>query len=282
MAAWAAIALLVGLVAFCGLWRLHGGRWVRVETPSMGMTAPVGTLLWVEPTSFQKLKVGDFITFHPPGRNGVTYSHRVYRINGDGTISTKGVIPAPDPWKLTRADVVGKVAMRWWGVGWLVAASPILIVGGFVVAAIRALVKRDWRLPVTLLLTSMVITLAVVWLRPFINAQQLALAPDGHGGAVASYVGTGLLPIRLAAHGGDSGRATQGSSIGASVVMRDGQVGTIHLTRADAQRHLRIGIDLEPAIPWWVWASIVVACFLPALYSLLVGVAPRAAPADDG
>lgn len=237
----------------------------------MGMTAPVGTLLWVEPTSFQKLKVGDFITFHPPGRNGVTYSHRVYRINGDGTISTKGVIPAPDPWKLTRADVVGKVAMRWWGVGWLVAASPILIVGGFVVAAIRALVKRDWRLPVTLLLTSMVITLAVVWLRPFINAQQLALAPDGHGGAVASYVGTGLLPIRLAAREGGGGAA--------SVVMRDGQVGTIHLTRADAQHHLRI--DLEPAIPWWVWASIVVACFLPALYSLLVGLTPRAAPADD-
>ena len=275
-ATWAALALLIGLIAFCGIWRLEGGRWVRVETPSMGMTAPVGTLLWVKPTDFHHLRVGDFITFHPPGHQDVTYSHRVYRINGDGTISTKGVIPAPDPWKLTSADLVGKVEMRWWGVGWLVVAAPILIIGAFVVAAIRALVARDWKLPVTVLLGSLVVTVAIVWFRPFLNAQQLAFAPDKHGGAVATYVGTGLLPIRLAAHGGRTGTSTHGSSIGASVVMRDGQVGSIRVTQADAQHRLKI--DLGPAVPWWVWVCIVVICFVPALLSLLIGF--RSLPTD--
>lgn len=279
IAAWAAIALLLGFVAFCGVWRLQGGRWVRVETPSMGMTAPVGTLLWVKPVDFKSLKVGDFITFHPPGR-GVTYSHRVYRLNPDRTISTKGVIPAPDPWKLTSADVIGKVEMRWWGVGWLVVAAPILIIGFFIVAGIRAVIARDWRLPVTILLSSLVVTVAIVWLRPFINAQQLAFAPDHHGGAVATYVGTGLLPIRLAAHGGKDGTSTHGSSIGSSVVMRDGQLGSVRVTRPDAQHHLRV--ILAPAVPWWVWVGIVVLCFLPALYSALIGLRPMPMEANGG
>lgn len=278
-AGWAVVALLVGFIAFCGLWRLEGGRWVRVETPSMGTVAPVGTLLWVKPVTFQKLEVGDFITFHPPGHQAVTYSHRVYRLNHDGTISTKGVIPAADPWKLTGSDVVGRVEMRWWGAGWLVAAAPILIVGAFIVLAIRALVARDWKLPVTLLLGSLVVTVAIVWLRPLLNAQQLAFAPDRHGGAVATYVGTGLLPIRVAAHGGTNGRAGQGSSIGASVVIRDGQVGSIHVTQSDGQH--RPAVDLGPAIPWWVWVGIVVVCFLPALFSLLIGSAPLRTDSPD-
>lgn len=273
-AVWAAMIVLVGFIAFCGVWRLQGGRWVRVETPSMGMTAPVGTLLWVKPTDFHQLKVGDFITFHPPGRPDLMYSHRVYRINADGTLTTKGVIPAPDPWRLTSANVVGKVQMRWWGAGWLVVAAPILIVGFFLVAGFRALVGRDWKLPVTVLLSSIVVTAAIVWCRPFINAEQIAFAPDHHGGAVATYVGTGLLPIRLSAHGGETGHSTSGTNIGSSVVMRDGQLGTVRVTQPDAQHRLRV--DLGPAVPWWVWAGIVVLCFLPALYSLLFGFAPRA------
>jgi hypothetical protein len=273
-AVWATIALLVGFIAFCGVWRLQGGRWMRVETPSMGQTAPVGTLLWIKPVPFDSLKVGDFITFHPPGHGTTTYSHRVYRVNPDHTITTKGVIPAPDPWRLTSADVVGEVQMRWWGAGWLVAAAPILIVGFFVVAAIRTAVARAWKLPATILLASFVVTIAIVWLRPFVNAQQLAFAPDSHGGAVATYVGTGLLPIRLRAHGGD----TQGSSLGSSVVMRDGQLGTIRVTRPDAQHKLRV--DLGPAVPWWVWAGIVVVCFLPALCSLLIGFKPLPVESD--
>ncbi|HWU32999.1 MAG TPA: hypothetical protein VN108_08995 [Marmoricola sp.] len=272
IASWAVVALLVGFVAFCGLWRLEGGRWERVETPSMGEVAPVGTLLWLKPVDFKTLRVGDFITFHPPGERTLTYSHRVYRLNADGTISTKGVIPAPDPWRLTSADVIGEVKMNWWGAGWLVIAAPVLIIGAFIVLGIRLVVSHEWKLPVTVLLGSLVITVALVWYRPLINADQLAFAPDQHGGAVATYVGTGLLPIRLTAHGGATGASTRGSSIGASVVMRDGEVGSVRVTNPDTFHQLRV--DLKPAIPGWFWVLIVLICFLPALYSLIVGFAP--------
>lgn len=257
---WAVLAVVIGFVVFCGIWRAQGGRWERVETPSMGTVAPVGTLLWIKPTRLDHLRVGDFITFHPPGHGDLTYSHRVFRINADHTVTTKGVIPAPDPWRLTQADLVGKVEMRWWGVGWIVRAGPLLLAGAVFVAAIRAMLARDWRLPATILLSSLVITLAIVWYRPFVNAEQLGFAPTKAGGATATYVGTGLLPIRLRADGG------------ASVVMRDGQVGSVHVATADARREYRV--HLESAVPWWVWLVLVLGCFVPALYSLLVGFAP--------
>lgn len=270
---WCLIAVFVGFIVFCGIWRLDGGRWERVETPSMGEVAPVGTLLWVKPVNFHDLHPGDFITFKPPGRDA-TYSHRVYAINSDGTISTKGVIPGPDPWRLTSRDVIGKVAMAWWGVGWIVTAAPVLLIGGLIVVAVRAAVNRDWKLPVTILLGSLVITFALVWYRPLINAEQLSFVPDGHGGAVATYVGTGLLPIKLQAHGGSTGDSTDGTNIGSSVVMRDGQVGSVRVSRPDTNQQLRV--DLKPAVPWWLWLVLILVCFLPALYSLIVGFAPLA------
>jgi len=272
-AGWAGVVLLVGFVAFCGFWRLDDGRWQRVETPSMGTTAPVGTLLWVKPVDFDSLQVGDFITFYPPGRDDVTYSHLVDKLNDDGTISTKGEISAPDPWKLTSADIVGEVKMSWWGVGWLVLAAPMLFIGFVIVAMIRRAVSRDWKLPITILLGTIVITVAIVWYRPFLNAERLGFASDDAGGGVVTYIGTGLLPIRVSAVGATDSEPLAGSDIGSSVVMRDGEVGQIRVERTDDQPDVLV--ELSPAVPWWVLALLVLVCFLPALYSLLIGFAPR-------
>jgi len=261
VAGWMVAAALVALAVFCVTWRIQGGRWERVETPSMGTVAPVGALVWVKPTAFDALRPGDFITFRPPGTTGPTYSHRVYQRYADGTISTKGVIPGPDPWRLHASDVVGTVRMTWWGAGWLVEAGPMLIVGGLVVVLIRALLRRDWRPPATILLGALVLAFAITWYRPFVNAQQLAFVASPGGGADATYVGTGLLPIRLQAHGG-----------GERVDLRDGEVGTVHVA---GDQHGALRVDLEPAIPRWWWIALVGACFLPALYSLLVGLPPR-------
>lgn len=269
---WGLVTLIVGFIIFCGLWRIDGGRWERVETPSMGEVAPVGTLLWVKPVPYQSLRVGDFITFTPPGYHGTTFSHRIYAVNPDGTVTTKGVIPGPDPWRLTPHDVVGKVKMVWWGVGWLVTAAPVLLIGTLIVLAVRVAVEREWKLPATILLGSLVITAALVYYRPLVNAEQLAFVPDGHGSATATYVGTGLLPIRLQAHGGDITPHTSATSVGTSVVLRDGQVGSVRVTRPD--RHSELRVDLKPAVPWWLWVFLIVACFLPAIYSLLIGFPP--------
>jgi len=258
------VAVLLAFIAFSLVWRAEGGRWERVETPSMGTVAPVGTLLWVKPVDFASLRPGDFITFHPPGSKGAIYSHRVYKRYADGSISTKGVIPAPDPWRLRAGDVVGSVRMHWWGVGWIVTAAPVLIIGGLIVAAVRSMLKRSWRLPATIILGSLVLTVAIGWYRPFVNAQQLAFAPSAHGGgADATYVGTGLLPIRLQAQGGPH------------VDLRDGEVGTVHVSSVDKDGRLRV--SLRPAIPMWWWIVLVLVCFVPALYSLLIGLPPLSA-----
>ena len=252
--------VVLGFLALCVGWRLEGGRWERVETPSMGTVAPVGTLLWVEPVDFESLRPGDFVTFRPPGSSGGTYSHRVLARSGDGTITTKGVLSAPDPWRLTADDVVGKVRMRWWGVGWLVQAAPLLLVGGLLCVLAVRLVRPRWKAPAAVVLVAVVLSIAISWLRPLVDAEQLSFAPAPAGGADATYVGTGLLPIRLTAAGG------------ASVVIRDGEVGRVHVARADPTGRLRV--TLSPAVPWWCWGLLVGLCFVPAL---MISVPPGAA-----
>lgn len=256
-----AVFVLVAFMAFCGYWRLHGGRWERVETASMGTVAPVGTLLWVSPVAFDALRPGDFISFHPPGQEAITYSHRVYARNADGTITTKGVIPGPDPWRLTAADVVGRVQMKWRGVGWIVAAAPVLLVGAGIVLLGRRIVRPDWRLPLTIVLAGGVVSVALTAYRPLVNAQQLAFAPDAAGGATATYVGTGLLPVRLSARPGGS------------VILHDGEVGSVHAAVPDG--HHRLWVDLAPVVPLWLWGVLVGACFVPAATSSAQMVRPR-------
>lgn len=251
---WLMTAILFGFIAFCLLWRLEGGRWERVESPSMGTVAPVGSLLWVKPVPYDELRPGDFISFHPPGRAGTTYSHRVLtRGAADGTLTTKGAISPPDRWRLTSSDVVGRVVMTWRGIGWLVQAAPVLLIGFGLVLLVRSLVRGDRRLPVTLVLGAGVVSVALTAYRPLVNAEQLAFRPDGHGGATATYVGTGVLPVRLSAAGGGS------------VVLHDGEVGSVRAVAPDEDR--RLTVELSPVVPPWLWVALVGACFLPAAAS---------------
>ena len=260
---WVMVATVITCVVAAGAWRLTGGRWERVETPSMGTVAPVNTLLWVEPVRFGDLRVGDIITFHPPGDPSVTYSHRVAVVHEDGSVGTTGEISAPDPWRLGPADVVGRVVMRWQGVGWLVVAAPILLVGVAVVLLLRRLSATSWRLPVTIIGVSLVLSVAIVVHRPFVQAEKLGFAA-APGGARASYVSTGLLPLRLRAHDGPY------------VDLRDGQVGSVLVTRKDSTG--RYGVTLHPHIPLWWWLLLVGGCFVPALWAAVVGVPNRPEP----
>lgn len=265
VAGWSLLAALVGFIVFCGVWRVQGGRWENVTTPSMGTEAPVGSLLWVKPVDVASLRPGDFISFHPPGNRAVTYSHRVYQRSADGTLTTKGVLSAPDPWRLSASDVVGSVRMRWYGVGWLVVAAPVLVVGFLVVAGVRSVVRWKWKLPVALVLGSLVVSIAITVYRPLVNAEQLAFAPSATSGADATYVGTGLLPVRLTAFHGPT------------VVMHAGEVGRVHVSTVGPDGKLRV--TLKPAIPPWWWVGLVLLCFLPAIYSVVVGFPPVGAPA---
>ncbi|HWU20458.1 MAG TPA: S26 family signal peptidase [Nocardioides sp.] len=263
LAHWLVLAVLLGAVATAGAWRLTGGRWERVETASMGTVAPVNTLLWVEPASFETLRTGDFITFHPPGHPDLTYSHRVAAVDADGTIQTQGEITARDPWRLTRGDLVGKVVMRWKGVGWLIVAAPVLLGGGLILWVLVWSVRgRTWRAPVAIVGGAVLLSVAIVVYRPLIRAEQLGFgaAPEG---ARATYVSTGLAPIRLHAYQG------------AHVDLGDGEVGSVVITQRDA--HGRYAVTVHPHLPPWWWLVIVVVCFLPALWTLAIGQPDRPA-----
>ena len=257
-AAWSGVALLLALTVVLAGWRITGGTWVRVETPSMGTRAPVGTLLWVKPVPFDSLEPGDLITFTPPGAHGVTYSHEVKTIHGDGTLSTQGRITAPDPWRIGPDQVIGKTVMRWPGVGWLVLAAPVLVIGaGLVVAAVSRVRNRDARVPVAIIGASLVIVTALVVYRPLTRADRLSFVPDGSG-ARATYVSTGLLPVRLASKGADP------------VVLGDGEVGSVlarHATGVEAGRQFTVSV--RPAIPFGWWVGLVLACFVPGLFGTI-------------
>lgn len=251
MTRWVRLSGAIAVTTFLALvltWRLEGGSWVHVDSPSMGTAAPVGSLLWVAPVDADTLQEGDFITFHPPGSDAL-YSHRVLATHDDGSFTTKGDIPGPDPWLLHDADLVGQVQMTWRGAGWLVVAAPVLLGGLAVVMVARALVARGWRLPVTMVLSATVLSLAVSIYQPLIGAQRIAFAPEGST-ARATYVGTGLLPVRLAAHHGES------------VVLAPGEVGSVVVRDKDERGALEV--TLQPAVPLWWWVVLVLGCLAPA------------------
>ncbi len=257
----------LAVVAFVGYWAVTGGRWLIVRTPSMGTAAPVGTLLWVEPVATRDIGVGDIISFHPPGRDNVTFSHRVDAIALDGTITTKGdANPVADPWQLHGSDVIGEVSMRWWGAGWLVRAAPLLMLGSVMLFyGLRRFLALRWQLPVTTIGVAVILTAAIYIYQPLVQAQLVTYTQVGdlHPAARATYVSTGVLPVRVTAAGGRH------------VDLRSGELGTVLATKLDNQG--RFTSTVTPHLsPWW-WLILLGACFVPALWTLVTGVSPERA-----
>lgn len=117
---WIALTLL-GLGVAVGMVTDHS----YVTTPSMYPTIPPGSEIFVSHT--KDVHVGQVIEFRA---NGLTWAHRLIKINPDGTLVTKGDNPenAPDVFipPLTRADVIGVVthAPRWLGFPELIVHEP--------------------------------------------------------------------------------------------------------------------------------------------------------------
>ncbi|QZY30477.1 S26 family signal peptidase [Nocardioides coralli] len=244
-----AALLLVVLVAVG--WRVAGGTWVRVETPSMGTTAPVGSLLWLRPTTTVDLEPGDIVTFRAPGESGTTTrSHHVDEVLADDTLTTRGVLSGEDPWTVTEGDLVGRVVAVWVGAGWVVLMAPTLVVGAVAVAVGVRRARTDLRLPLAVVGASLVLTTALVVHRPLAGAEQLAFRADGDV-ARATWVNTGMLPLRLAETGG-----------GAFAVMHPGEVAEVVDRRAEGGR---FEVEIEPVLSWWWWMCLSALCFVPAL-----------------
>jgi len=273
----AALGVVLAALASCALFRVTGGHWERVESPSMGTAAPVGTLLWVRPVTVEELRVGDVVTFHRPDVvDGPVYSHRVRGVLGDGTFETRGDLSGDDLWRVDGDDLVGRVVWTWPGVGRLVEAAPVLLAGGLLTAIVVALVRRSGKLPLAVVGAAFTLAAAMVVHQPLTAVEQLGPAAPVSEGATPTVrlVSTGLLPVRLA------------SGVGEAVELGPGQAGVV----APVAEAGRLHLDLRPAVPTWVWVLIVVTCLAPALVSTWVGRrrerrhrsrhGPEAAPAD--
>ncbi len=193
---WAATVLLTALVAVTLLFQASGGRWFVVQTPSMGTTAPVGTLLLTTPVLLEDLHVGDVVSFHPSTTPDETYTHRVIAVDADG-ITTRGDINgAVDPWKTDQAHLVGEATTILPGFGWLAKGVPLLLAGLVIVMVLtRPIGSPTHRASLRMLGGALVAALTVFLLKPFVGLVVLDAATRG-GDVEATVVSTGMLPIR--------------------------------------------------------------------------------------
>jgi len=259
MWAWMAIALAGVVVALA--FQASGGRWFIIETPSMGQSAPVGTLVLTEPTTVSDLAVGDLISFHPPSAPQAVYTHRVVS-NDDGQVSTKGEINGvKDPWTLSDDALIGKASAVLPTVGWLIRCLPYLFVGGLLVWIVTRFARTATRRSSLLILGwSIVASITVFIVRPFVGVLVLTSKATADG-ATANLVSTGILPIRVQAIGGSH------------LDLVSGQTGIISIPTLAETGTYRMATSLH--LDFWGWVVMGAICALPLLWCIIVGLPPE-------
>lgn len=266
-------AVATGLVAMIALlaaalwWRADGGRWYVVETPSMGTTTPVGSLVLTTPVDLEDVAVGDVVTFHSP-RSRTVYTHRVVEISAEGLTTRGDLNDAPDAGTVGRADVIGAVVRDAPLLGWVLKAVPILLVGAALTWLVSLPATGRRRRDVRLLGGSLTVAVANLLLHPWVGVQRMSeqVLDDGSG-PLLDVVSTGVLPIRAEQVGG-----------GATQAMRNGEVARLALAPRDSGAYDVVAtVDLA----WWGWALLALTCLAPLLLAVLlrpVAPAPSAGP----
>ncbi|MBL0747625.1 S26 family signal peptidase [Nocardioides baculatus] len=231
------VVLLIG-VGVATSWLLAGGRWLRMDTPSMGTAAPVGSLLWVRPVELEDVAVGDLVTVRPADAGGRTYTHRVVSTTPRG-LRTGGVLSGEDPWVIDQARLVGRVDHVWPVLGLVLRLAPLLLALLLAAFLAPARLPERWRLPVRIVGVSLALSVVLVVHQPLTDARMLAF-DTGAEGARTTWVNAGQVPLRLRA-----------PSTGASATMGPGETATVAVARTDARG--RYVVSVRPDLPGWTW-----------------------------
>src|SRR5918911_3526019 len=97
-------AVLLGSVGIAIVQRTGSAQLLTVASGSMQPALPLGSLVVVVPRDADAVRVGDVITFNPPGDDTRTVTHRVVEVLGtwdDVSVHTRGdANPVDDPWTL--------------------------------------------------------------------------------------------------------------------------------------------------------------------------------------
>lgn len=242
------ITLSLALVGSALLLFQKGYRPFFVSTPSMGMTAPVGTLIITQPQT--DYKSGDIIAFNYQGR---VYTHRITQVEPNG-FRTKGDLNHDqDAWVVAQSDVIGKQVFVGRHVGWIWRALPWFVIGMIIVWLISLLPKLNslWRWPIRLIGLSIVITLITIWLRPWISFGVLGVTSRSDQAVDIRIVNTGVFALRAQ-----------------DVRLVSGQDGVIKVTKIDSKG--RFVLVPRPSLDFWEKVFAIVFCLSPLIISLLI------------
>lgn len=259
-----AVLTVLALLVLAGIiWRSWGGSWAIVETPSMGRSVPVGTLIFTRETPLRQLQVGDVVSYHPPNTPAQTFTHRVVHKYRDGSLQVRGDINgAADPLPVRQVDLVGKVVAQWYAIGWLIRALPLLIVGVMVImVATAAFVRARWRSSARIMALCLLLSLSALILRPFVRPVLIDVSTDDPSGPVAHVVSSGLMPTRV------TGAASH------FVDLTNGQVGSVPVRAVDPGHPFQVNGHPHLDLAWLL--LVIVVCSLPLLWCLIVGLSPE-------
>lgn len=250
----ALVALVIAVVA--SPLALLGIRLFVVGSPSMGVAAPVGTLVVDMPVRISAVRVGDVVTYRPP-LGGTPITHRVVSTAG-GMLMTRGdANGAADPWHLRQADLIGRAAALVPGVGWLVRSLPLLLVGGALLWGGTALVARQTlRAALRVAGGAVMVSVVLTVLRPLVGVEVVSTQPTSHGAAV-TVASTGMLPVAVGPVGHPA------------VVLRSGQLAHL-LLPAGRGGVMRLASELH--LGPFGWLVLALCCLLPVLWVLVVGL----------
>src|SRR5919199_5690262 len=124
--------VLLGSFGVAVIQRTGAAQLLTVVSGSMQPTLPLGSLVLVVPRDADAVRIGDVITFSPPGDDTRTVTHRVVDVRGTGddvVVHTRGdANPVADPWTLhfpTGRTWVVVADAPWVGRPWLWLAQPM-------------------------------------------------------------------------------------------------------------------------------------------------------------
>ena len=244
-------SVLVALALIWVGWLVSGGGLFMVGSPSMGMAAPVGSLVATQPlTRSAEVRVGDIVVLEPHPGYSLTYVHRIYRVLPGDRYLTKGDLNAePDPWVITRGDVIGTPQAIIPAIGWIYKCASWLFLGAAALVAVALFVEERLRRWLLALGPALLFAVPLLWFRPLIGG---FLYGSGRRGRLvaANVVNTGILPVHFSPAVGRIVHAAPGQEV---------------LVTGLAPKHHSFDIRISAALPWWGWALVILACLLPLI-----------------
>ncbi len=234
-----------------------GLRFFIVETPSMGTTAPVGSLVVVQPHA--TYGIGDIASYRHKDR---VYTHRIVDKTDQGFIFKGDINEATDALPVNQAEIVGGAVFIGKDLGFVIEAIPMLLVGGAIVYGLTLIprVPVSWRWQIRLIGWSLVANFVSLWFRPWVNMVMMGYVAQGDGVGM-HLVNTGVFPVRVL-----------------GTVLQSGQDAVVTQTVVDASGTYTVIPELALNTGWFLLMLLI--CLTPVLAALLIRT-PSNEPAEE-